>query len=56
VTVRVFPNDTHLFMKRLPGAARTLQAEVQGYLNVAQRIDSSVLETIISWLRRQAPP
>lgn len=56
VTVRVFPNDTHLFMKLLPGEARTLQAEVQGYVNVAQRVDSSVLETIISWLRRQASP
>ena len=56
VTVRVFPNDTHLFMKLLPGEARTLHAEVQGYFNVAQRIDSSVLETIISWLRRQASP
>ena len=52
VTVRLFPNDTHVFMKLLPGEARTLAAEVQGYLSVAQRLDSSVLETIISWLKQ----
>lgn len=51
VTVRLFPNDTHVFMKLLPGEARTLQAEVQGYISVAQRLDPSVLEAIISWLK-----
>jgi hypothetical protein len=54
VTVRIFPNDTHLFMTLPPGEARTLQAEVEGYVSVAQYIDPSVLEAMIQWLKRRA--
>lgn len=56
VTVQIFADDTHLFEKLPPGEARTLQAEVQGYFSVAQQIDPSVLQTLVSWLRQHASP
>ena len=55
VTTRVFPGDTHLFMKLRAGEPATLSAETHGYMTAAGRVDPRVIQTILTWLRAHTP-
>ncbi|HEY1683112.1 MAG TPA: alpha/beta fold hydrolase [Candidatus Tumulicola sp.] len=54
VTLHIFPNDTHLFMQMPVDEPRTLKAETEGYVTIAQRIDPDVIRVMVSWLSQHA--
>lgn len=54
VSILLFPDDNHLFMKITPGEPLTPTAALSQYLTVPARIDSTILRAVIQWLGRRA--